>query len=225
MNSDVEDDVLVLPIVGIGGMGKTTLARLVFNDEKIKNHFEVKLWVCVSDDFDEKLIVEKILEFTKSKNQENLDMNNLIKDLHKEIEGKRYFLVLDDVWNDDRAKWLRLKTLLMTGARGSTILVTTRDEKVAKIVHTIGPYSLGRLNEHKSWSLFKKMAFEKGQEPENPSFSLIGKEIVEKCKGIPLVINSIGGLLYSRNSEEDWLSFKNNELTKVAKKNRYNINA
>jgi hypothetical protein len=196
LNSDDEDNVAVLPIVGIGGMGKTTLARLVFNDDKIKNHFEVKLWVCVSDDFDEKLIVEKILEFAKSKKPENLDMNNLIKDLHKEMEGKRYFLVLDDVWNDDRAKWLSLKTLLMSGARGSTILVTTREEKVAKIVHTIEPYFLGCLNEHESWSLFKQMAFEKGQEPENSGINLIGKEIVEKCRGIPLVIKSIGGLLY-----------------------------
>uniref|UniRef100_A0A2N9HVG7 Disease resistance protein RGA3 n=1 Tax=Fagus sylvatica TaxID=28930 RepID=A0A2N9HVG7_FAGSY len=191
LNSDVEDDVLVLPIVGIGGMGKTTLAQLVFNDDKIKNHFEVTLWVCVSNDFDEKSIVEKILEFAKTKKPENLDMNNLIKDLHKEIEGKRYFLVLDDVWNDDRAKWLSLKTLLMSGARGSTILVTTREEKVAKIVHTIEPYFLGCLKEHDSWSLFKQMAFEKGQEPENSSISLIGKEIVEKCGGIPLVIKTV----------------------------------
>jgi hypothetical protein len=217
LNSDAEDDVAVLPIVGIGGLGKTTLAQLVFNDDKIKNHFEVKLWVCVSDDFDKKLIVEKILQFAKSNKPENLDMNNLIKDLHKEIEGKRYFLVLDDVWNDNRAKWDSLKKLLMTGARGSTILVTTREEKVAKIVHTMKPYSLGCLDEQKSWSLFKQMAFEKGQEPENPSFSLIGKGIVEKCRGIPLVIKSIGGLLYFRNSEEDWLFFKNNELAKVAK--------
>ena len=91
----------------------------------------------VSDDFDVKIIVEKILESAEGKKLENLEMNTLINDLQKEIDGKRYLLVLDDVWNDDSQKWDSLKSLLLSGERGRRILVTTREEKVAKISKTI----------------------------------------------------------------------------------------
>lgn len=167
LGSKIEENVSVLPIVGIGGLGKTTLAQFVFNDEEIKNRFEKKLWVCVSDDFDVKIIVEKILECATGKKPERLEMNTLINDLQKEIGGKRYFLVLDDVWNYDSQKWDSLKKPLLCGARGSTILVTTREKKVAKISKTIEPYVLSGLNEEESWSLFRQHAFEKGLGPEN----------------------------------------------------------
>ncbi|KAL4600997.1 hypothetical protein ACB092_11G240000 [Castanea dentata] len=193
LDSNVEENVSILPIVGIGGLGKTTLAQLVFNDEKIKKHFDQKFWVCVSDDFEVRVIVEKIIECAKNEKPKNLEMNTLVKELKKEIDGKRYLLVLDDVWNDNCQKWLNLKNLLMSGAKGSRILVTTREEKVAKI---------------------KQMAFENGQEPKNPTIKSIGMEIIENCRGVPLPIRSIGSLLYFKNSERDWLSFKNNEFLK-----------
>ncbi|KAK4591996.1 hypothetical protein RGQ29_016463 [Quercus rubra] len=196
MDPKIEENVSVLPIVGIGGLGKTTLAQFVFNDEEIKNHFEKKLWVCVSEDFDVKIIVEKILECAKDKKPERLEMNTLINDLQEEIGGKRYFLVLDDVWNHDFQKWDSLKKPLLCGARGSTILVTTREKK--------------------SWSVFRQHAFEKGQGLENLRIQEIGMEIVRKCKGIPLAIKTIGSLLYFRNLEEnEWMSFKNNEFSKL----------
>nr|XP_023917107.1 putative disease resistance protein RGA3 [Quercus suber] len=218
LDSNIEENVSVLPIVGIGGLGKTTLAQLVFNEEKMQKHFDKKLWVFVSDDFDVKIIVEKILESAKGKKLENLEMNTLINDLQKEIDGKRYLLVLDDVWNDDSQKWDSLKSLLLSGERGSRILVTTREEKVAKISKTIEPYFLRGLNEDESWSLFKQKAFEKGQEPENLRIKEIGMEIVRKCKGIPLAIKTIGSLLYFKDSEQEWLSFKNKDFSKVNQK-------
>ena len=83
--------------------------------------------------------------------------------------------MLDDVWNDNREKWLGLKNILMSGAKGSRILVTTREEKVARIVQPMEqPYSLKGLNENESWILFKQMAFENGQEPKNPNIKSIG---------------------------------------------------
>ncbi|XP_065617732.1 putative disease resistance protein RGA3 [Quercus suber] len=218
LDSNIEENVSVLPIVGIGGLGKTTLAQLVFNEEKMQKHFDKKLWVFVSNDFDEKIIVEKILESAKGKKPENLQMNTLINDLQKEIDGKRYLLVLDDVWSDDSQKWDSLKRLLLSGERGSKILVTTREEKVAKISKTIEPYFLRGLNEEESWSLFKQKAFEKGQEPENLRITEIGMEIVRKCKGIPPAIMTIGSLLYFKYSEQEWLSFKNKDFSNVNKK-------
>jgi Leucine-rich repeat (LRR) protein len=218
MESKVEENISILPIVGIGGLGKTALAQLIFNDEEIKKHFELKMWVCVSDNFDVQIIVEKILGSAKNKKLEQVEMDTLINALRNEIDGKKYLLVLDDVWNEDPKEWSDLKELLMGGARGSRILVTTRSEKVAKITCTIKPYLLRGLDEHKSWSLFKHMAFEKGQESENPRIVEIGKEIVKKCVGVPLAIRTMGSLLYFKNSEIEWLSFKNNELSKISQR-------
>jgi Leucine-rich repeat (LRR) protein len=224
MDSNVEENVSILPIVGIGGLGKTTLAQLVFNDKQIQKHFDLKMWVCVSDIFDVKTIVAKILESATNKEQPTVEMNTLVNYLLKEIDGKKYFLVLDDVWNGDHGKWCRLKEVLMGGARGSRILVTTRNEivartirqeSVARIIGTVESYSLKGLAEDTSWSLFKQKAFAKGQEPENSSIVALGKEIVKKCQGVPLAITTIGSLLGSKNSETEWLSFKNNELSKI----------
>ena len=172
------------------------------------------IWVCVSDNFDVKMIVEKILQSAKNKPEE-LEMEPLIENLKKEIDGKKYLLVLDDVWNEIRQKWLELTTLLMDGAVGSRILVTTRSNKVAEITKTTQPYTLEGLDKEKSWFLFKQMAFENGQEPEESIFKVVGREIVERCKGVPLAIRTIGSLLYFKNTEKEWLFFKDSELSKV----------
>nr|XP_023914745.1 putative disease resistance protein RGA1 [Quercus suber] len=219
LDSNIEENVSVYSIVGIGGLGKTTLAQLVFNDGEIEKEFERKFWVCVSDDFDVNIIVKKILEYSKGQKLENLERNASINDLQKEIDGKRFLLVLDDVWNDDLEKWDRLKEILLGGASGSRILVTTREEKVAESSKTIETHRLTGLNDENSWSLFKQKAFKKGQEPKKPKFKEIGMEIISKCKGVPLAIKTIGSLLYSKNSEEEWLSFKNNEFSKVNETN------
>ena len=219
LDPNVEGSVSILPIVGIGGIGKTMLAQLVFNDEEINKHFEQKLWVSVSShNFDVEVIVKKILESAKNeKPEEDLEFDILINELQKEIGRKKYLLVLDDVWNVNPDEWHYLKFHLMRGAKGGKILVTTRKELVARTVQTIQPYFLSGLNEHDSWFLFKQMAFENGQEPKNSSIKEIGMEIIEKCKGVPLAITSLGSLLYLKNEEKDWLYFKNNELSKVAK--------
>jgi structure-specific endonuclease subunit SLX1 len=140
------------------------------------------MWVCVSNDFDIEIIVGKILESATCKKIQKVELNTLINALRKLIDGKKYLLVLDDVWNEVPKEWFDLKELLMGGARGRRILATTRSEKVANITCTIKPYLLRGLDEHKSWSLFKQMAFEKGQESENPRIVAIGQEIVKKCR-------------------------------------------
>ncbi|XP_050137180.1 putative disease resistance protein RGA3 isoform X2 [Malus sylvestris] len=206
-----EENVSIISLIGIGGLGKTALAQLVFNDETVQKNFELKIWVCVSDIFELNVLVAKITNSTLG----NLRMDQLQNDLRKLIDGKRYLIVLDDVWNENREKWLSLKSLLMGGARGSRILITTCSEVVARISDTNKPYILRGLEEKESWSLFKQMAFKTEQESENPSIKAIGVEIVGKCKGIPLAIRTIGRMLYSKNRENEWLAFKNNDLSKV----------
>ncbi|XP_065631977.1 putative disease resistance protein RGA4 isoform X1 [Quercus suber] len=210
----LDPNVEVLPIVGSGGLGKTTLAKLVFNDEEIRNHFEIRLWVCDCFNFDIKIIVQKILKSAKGEIKEALEMNTLIDDLHQEIDGRRYLLVLDDVWNEDYEKWNSLKGVLQRAARGSRILVTAQNEKVASITQTIKPYFLRELSPHYSWLLFERHAFEEGEEPDF-IIKEIGMKIV-KCIEVPLAIRTIGGLLYSKRSVKEWSSFMNNELLMIS---------
>ena len=210
-DTDVVENVSIIPIVGIGGLGKTTLAQLIYNDENVKNKFKPKLWICVSDNFD----VKQILESMKvERHEENLEI--LQNQLRETLNGKKYFLVLDDVWNEDINEWHQFKNLLMGGARGSRIVVTTCSIKVAEITSTTSLYDLKGFVEEKAWPLFVKMAYKNGKALENKALVALGKQIVGKCNGVPLAIRTIGSLLYGKTSEIEWQSFLENELSKLA---------
>ncbi|XP_031285409.1 putative disease resistance protein RGA3 [Pistacia vera] len=220
LESNEIENVSVIPIVGLGGIGKTTLAQLVYNDKKIINHFNLRMWVCVSDDFDVALIIRKIIKSANPKavsNLNKLEMDQLQKHLHEEIDGKKYLLVLDDVWDDKNPdKWAKLKDLLMDGAQGSKILVTTRNEKVARITSKFPSQSLTRLSEDESWSLFMQVAFGRGLEPKDKELVTIGKDILAKCLGVPLAIRTIGHLLCDHKRISDWLQFRDCKLSEIA---------
>ncbi|KAK7401348.1 hypothetical protein VNO78_12759 [Psophocarpus tetragonolobus] len=207
----VTDNVSVVPIVGFGGLGKTTLAQLVYNDDAVQRYFERKMWVCVSDEFDIKKIAQKMIVDDK-----NIDVEEVQQNLRDKILGKKFLLVLDDVWNEDRELWLKLKSLVMEGSKGSMIIVTTRSRTVAKIMGTHPPLFLNGLDLERSWKLFSQMAFDGGKEPNDRELLAIGREIVKKCAGVPLIIRTIGSLLYSRNlGRSDWLYFKEVEFSKI----------
>ncbi|KAF3438108.1 hypothetical protein FNV43_RR20864 [Rhamnella rubrinervis] len=216
----IEENIGVLPIVGVGGLGKTTLAKLVLNDEVVKQQFELRMWVSVPKVFDVQVIVKDIINKSGVKNEtsvENYSMDELQKKLRENINGKRYFLVLDDLWEESRENWLKLENLLKTGGDGSRIIVTTRNKTVADIVEsaTMEAYHLGTLSDAKSWDLFKKKAFKQGKEPEE-NILKIGVEILKKCGGNPLVIATIGSMLYSMDPEE-WSLFNEKEMLSVSK--------
>ncbi|KAL6289561.1 hypothetical protein ACE6H2_007071 [Prunus campanulata] len=210
------ENVSTISIVGFGGMGKTALAQLVFNDEVVQNHFDLKMWICVSNEFELNVLAEKIIQSATNEEPKNLRMDQLQRNLRGKIDGKKYLLMLDDVWNEDSGKWDDLKDLLMGGARGSKILITTRSKKVANIADTAEPYNLRGLNEEQSWFLFKKMAFKEGKEPESSTIKAIGEEIARKCQGVPLAIRTIGRMLYSKHQETEWLAFKSNKLSRIS---------
>ncbi|KAK7251520.1 hypothetical protein RIF29_34796 [Crotalaria pallida] len=122
--NDVDKGLSVIPIVGIGGLGKTTLAKFVFNDKRIDESFSSKLWVCVFDDFDIKQLMIKILHSATCStiapsaptsfglNYRSLDVEQLQGHLRNNLASQKFLLVLDDVWNEDRVKWLELRNLL-----------------------------------------------------------------------------------------------------------------
>ncbi|GMI65767.1 hypothetical protein like AT3G14470 [Hibiscus trionum] len=212
-----EENVIIVPIVGFGGLGKTALAQFLFNHERVKYRFDLMMWVCISDVFDLKIIVANIIKsVTNDAANQNLELDQLQKQLRDKIEGKLYLLVLDDIWNEKKGEWDELKKLLMGGARGSRIIVTTRSHTVAKITSKCEPYVLKGLSDDDAWSLFKKVAFEqRSTNSKHSVFLKIGKQILERCCGFPLVIRTIASTLSIKETENEWRSFKDNVLATV----------
>ncbi|GAU10525.1 hypothetical protein TSUD_420830, partial [Trifolium subterraneum] len=200
-----DQNVSLVAIVGMGGLGKTTLAQLVYSDVEVQNLFEKSMWVCISDNFDVKTILKNMLEsLTKKKIDDALTLDTLQNMLRDNLTSKRYLLVLDDVWNDSFEKWTQLRTYLMCGAQGSKVVVTTRSTIVAQTMGVCVPYVLNGLIPEESWSLLKKITFGDDTIGVNQTIESIGKKIAEKCKGVPLAIRSLGGILKTKRDEEEW---------------------
>ena len=200
-------NVSVVSIVAMGGMGKTTLARLVFDDtaEPIASHFAPKAWVCVSNEFDQVRVSKALLNSVSSQRSSSEDFYEIQRELKKALAGKRFLIVLDDLWSDIYSKWDDLRSPLFEGAPGSKILVTTRDHDVATWVggHK-NLYELKRLSEDDCWSVFQTHAFEYTNINEHRNLEKIGRSIVKQCGGLPLAAKALGGLLRSELREQEW---------------------
>ncbi|TYH44278.1 hypothetical protein ES332_D11G183100v1 [Gossypium tomentosum] len=211
-NASHHDDLSVYAICGMGGLGKTTLAQLVYNDKNMAKAFDLRAWVCVSDDFDIKRLTKAIVESIEGKSCDIQELDPLQRRFVEMFVGKRFLLVLDDVWNEYHDKWDRLKQALQCGARGSTVIVTTRLEKVALMMATIPFYRLGCLSDDDSWYLFKQRAFGMGIKEGNVNLDATGRQILQRCGGVPLAITAIGSILHSKSQESEWLCVKDSEI-------------
>ncbi|XVF36519.1 hypothetical protein REPUB_Repub19eG0065000 [Reevesia pubescens] len=204
--------VSIIPIVGLGGIGKTTLAQTVYNDERVMRNFELRMWVCVNDDFSVKKIVNLMIESaTRRRCDDLLGMDALQFQLRDLLFGRRYLLVLDDVWNEDEDEWDKLKVLLKFGAEESKVMVTTRSAKVAAIIGTVSSHHLNGLSDDDCWALFKQRAFAHGQE-DYPNLFQIGKQIVKKCGGVPLAAKTLGSLMRFKREPGEWLCVQESDL-------------
>ncbi|XP_020080390.1 disease resistance protein RGA2-like isoform X2 [Ananas comosus] len=202
---DGDVDVSAYTIVGIGGLGKTTLAKLVYSDERVREHFDSIMWVCVSLDFDAAAIIRKILNYSHSTSLEALH-----EDLKQKVTSKRFLLILDDVWNDDKTmEWEQLVEPLKFGQRGSKILLTTRMDSVADMAAKAmkckrESLNLNELEESDCMSLFNNYAFLGVNPDDYRNLQLIGEQIVKKLGGSPLAIEVIGGMLNYCMEYEYW---------------------
>ncbi|KAL6900676.1 hypothetical protein ACP4OV_005352 [Aristida adscensionis] len=202
-----QKNVQVLPIIGMGGLGKTTLAKMVYNDSRVQKHFELKMWHCVSDNFEASAVVKSIIELATN---ERCDLPNTIELLRgrlQEVIGRhRFLLILDDVWNEEQQKWGDdLKPLLYSvGGSGSVIVVTSRSQQVASIMGTHPAHELASLSEDDAWALFSKRTFSSRVE-EQPELVAVAKKIVSRCKGLPLALKAMSGLMSSKRHINEWV--------------------
>ncbi|CAN4119247.1 unnamed protein product [Withania somnifera] len=208
----------VVPIVGMGGMGKTTLAKAVYNAKQVKDHFKLKAWFCVSQAYDTFRITKGLLQEIGSfdlKVDDNL--NQLQVKLKESLNGKKFLVVLDDVWNDNYNEWDDLRNIFVQGDIGSKIIVTTRKESVALMIGD-EKISIKELSIEDSWSLFKRHAFENMDPMEHSELEVVGKQIAAKCKGLPLALKTLAGILRSKSKVEEWKRVLRSEIWKLPDK-------
>ncbi|CBI24816.3 unnamed protein product, partial [Vitis vinifera] len=165
----------------MGGSGKTTLARLLYNDDRVKEHFHLKAWVCVSTEFLLIKVTKSFLEEIGSKTDSD-NLNKLQLELKDQLSNKKFLLVLDDVWDLKPRDWE----------------VQTRH--------------LGQLSPQNCWRLFEKLAFEDRDSNAFLELEPIGRQIVDKCQGLPLAVKALGRLLHSKVEKREWENVLNSEI-------------
>ncbi|KAL4600827.1 hypothetical protein ACB092_11G228100 [Castanea dentata] len=208
----------VIPILGMGGMGKTTLAQLVYNDNEVSQYFEEKAWGCVAEDFDIVRVTREILQsFTsESCNDDNLEL--LQVKLKGKLSGKKFLLVLDDVWNENYNDWDRLRCPFKFGAPGSKIIITTRIDRVSSTMGTTQAYKLKKLPDDACLIVFIQNTLGTTDFSAYPELQEFGPKILERCQGLPLAAKALGGLLRTIHCDE-WKNVLNNKIWDMSEEN------
>nr|ABJ99599.1 NBS-LRR type resistance protein [Beta vulgaris] len=216
----VQHNVSFLTIVGIGGLGKTALAQLLYNDARVTTAFPLRLWTCVADQdqkqLDVKDILVKILASATGKNpDQGSTMDQVQSRVQGQLGGKKFLLVLDDVWTESYYQWCDLARYLSRGARGSWIVVTTRSHETARIIGG-SMHKLPGLSEENSWRLFEERHLHQTSCQTSLMITLvkIGIEIVNGCAGVPLAIRVAGSLLFGQGKSK-WLSVQKLGLANI----------
>ncbi|XP_037474480.1 disease resistance protein RGA2-like [Triticum dicoccoides] len=222
--SKANEDISIIPVVGLGGIGKTTLVESVLADKRVAG-FDFKLFVHVSKPFDLDKIGRAILKSLNSNiNLHNCTLPFLDENLKKELANKKYLIVLDDLWEENGEDLEKLKQMLLHGMKGSRILITTRNQLVVERLRTgflanerkICPVlesdqiNLGVLSSDDCWELMKVKAF--GPDHDQSRLEDVGRQIAEKCGGLPLVANALGQVMSDLRDVKAWEDLRDTKV-------------
>ena len=218
-----EDRLCVVSVVGMGGLGKTSLAKRVYNNKDVRQHFDCHAWVFISQQFVLRDVLYGILNQVERDNERetlgNLREHHLIDRIRNSLKGKRYLVILDDIWRIEA--WDSIKSAFPNGKKGSKVLFTTRNKEVALSASPLSSLiELSFLTFEESWELLQRKACSRHVVVKGDSlleFESLGKEMVQKCGGLPLAIVVLGGLLRTKNSLEGWKKVQKDVSSRVSK--------
>ncbi|KAL1548385.1 hypothetical protein AAHA92_16624 [Salvia divinorum] len=193
----------VISVWGMGGLGKTTIVRRVYNHANVKHAFDSFAWVCITQQCRIRFVLEEVLKQLMPQKKEDamhLTDTELVEQLFQVQKEKRCLIVLDDLWKIEH------RDCLLDVFVDSKILMTTRKQNVADVGLS---YKLGLLNMADGWKLLKCKAFPPNCVPPDfgPQIELfedVGKKMVKICGYLPLVISLLGGILSKRRSLKEW---------------------
>ncbi|CAN6204188.1 unnamed protein product [Urochloa humidicola] len=221
-----EEKLSVIPIVGLVGLGKTTLARLIFLDQEEGWNFDCRVWICLNRKLDLKMVASDIISQCNHTEESLLDFQTdieiqgnlqLLKNsLQEALCEKRCLIVLDDLSSTDKSQLDELKEMLKGTNECVKVLVTTSSEITAELVHTIPPYKLCALSEDDSWTIFSHKAVG-NWDGNNAHLMEVGKEIMKRCEGIPLLTHSLGSAVQNQDTNV-WLAARDEEIWKLQRR-------
>ncbi|CAM0909665.1 unnamed protein product [Alopecurus aequalis] len=210
-----QQDRSIMSILGMGGLGKTTIASSVYKNQRISGVFDCYAWVTMSQNYQVEDLMRQIMKQLIDQRShmasgiETMSRVRLIEELQSNLRDKKYLIVLDDVWDTD--DWLFFNSALVRNGRGSRVLVTTRKKDVASLANDGFLVELKILSYTEAWHLFCQKAFRRLEDKICPvNLRPWAEKIVKKCQGLPLALVAIGSLLsYRELEEQEWSSLHN----------------
>ncbi|KAI5392803.1 putative disease resistance RPP13-like protein 1 [Lathyrus oleraceus] len=203
----------VISIVGMAGLGKTTLAKLLYNDHDVRDKFKLRGWTHIPEFLDVFTVTKTILECLTSKRNATDDLKILQLQLQQTLSDTKFLLVLDDISSARYVDWTILNDIFNLGNMGSKIIITTRDESFAlSMQNPLYVHHLRSLEIEDIWSLLARHAFVGGNYQQHSNLEMIGREIAKKCGGLPLAAVELGRILRLNWTQNYWSDVFNSSI-------------